>query len=190
MRARLKRVKICKTRTARGWRGPFWAARARRWIGASALLIIAAIPPGPTSSPARAQASGTVTTEGDWERRCDETGKCIIATAISTAEGQLVARLLLRRHPQDGLRGEIESPQGLHIPTGVLAAVDDSFRFRPQLITCARTACLSAFPATDEVVDAMKKGGKLTATFVDIRSGRPVALPFSLIGFTAQVDAL
>lgn len=126
--------------------------------------------------------------KSDWAKRCNDNGKCIIQTGLVDDKGELVAMMALTKHPTDGLVGELRTPVGLHIPSGLLAIVDDGkYEFKPTLITCLPQTCLSAFRATDEVIDALKKGGKLNVNFIEVRSGKKIGLSFSLIGFTAQL---
>ena len=165
------------------------ARRLRSVVSALAVLALAVLALTVPASSAWAQTEEGGQ-NGDWAKRCNDQGQCIIQTGLTDDNGRLVGVLLLRRHPTDGLVGEIRSPLGLHIPSGVVASVDDAFSFKPILITCDQGSCLSAFRATDEVIGAMKKGGKLIATFVDIRTGKKVGLRFSLIGFTARFKEL
>ncbi|MEL6979186.1 MAG: invasion associated locus B family protein [Pseudomonadota bacterium] len=125
-----------------------------------------------------------------WTKECDDNGLCVVQTDSKNQEGVVMGQLVLGRHPERGLVGEIRSPAFVSIPDGIEARVDDSFRFRPTLITCGGRVCVSNFAATDQVVDAMKKGGELAVVFRDARSGQVIGVPFSLIGFTAQFNEL
>lgn len=131
--------------------------------------------------------SGSTAPKSDWSKRCNDKGVCIIQTGLEDNQGKLIAALALARNPTDGLVGEIRSPLGLHIPSGLNAVVDtDGLQFAPRLITCFPRSCLSAFRATDEVIGAFQKGGRLNVTFLEVRTGQKVTLGFSLIGFSAQ----
>lgn len=160
-----------------------------RGIGAlfAALTLAAglALPAGD----AAAQAAETKPKDA-WGKRCDQNGRCVIRTEAKDKEGRTLAELLLTRLPQQGLMAEIRSPLGIYIPKGIALAVDGKKRIPIQLITCVPNFCLSAFPVTDEVADAMRKGGKLDFAFIDIGKRQQVVLPFSLIGFTAKLKEL
>lgn len=149
----------------------------------------AAPTPAPTPAPRQASSPDTEQRSGDWARQCRRQ-RCWIQTGLAGPNGRVAALLRMGRREDGGLYGELRLPVGLHIPSGVLAEIDDALTFRPTLIMCDGRFCLAAFNATDQLVDALRQGDALTARLADARNGERVALRFSLIGFTALAKTI
>lgn len=165
----------------------------RAALGAAALLILSAAGAAAQgeSEGAPAAAAATPKPGGEWVKRCDQSGKvCFVQTVLKDNNDRSAGALLLGRTPEHGVVGELRLPTGIYIPAGVLVRVDEALSFKAQLITCGGGFCIANFSAGDEVIAAMKKGAALVVRVRDVRSGQAVDLPFSLIGFTAQFDAL
>lgn len=140
---------------------------------------------------ALAQESGAGPKSSEWTKRCDQGGSvCVVQTILKDANDRNAGALMIGRTPDQGVVGELRLPTGIYIPSGVVVRVDEAISFQAQLITCGAGFCIANFKATDEVIAAMKKGASFVARVRDVRSGRAVDMPFSLIGFTAKYDSL
>lgn len=135
------------------------------------------------SAPAAAQSAADP--NSDWALRCFAEQACIVQTGLRDEKGAAVAILAITRNPEKGLVGELRTPTGLLIPSGVKIGVD-SLQFRPSLITCLPQACLSSFDVTNDVLRAMRKGDTFNVVYTEALTGKEISLPFSLKGFSAR----
>ena len=80
-------------------------------------------------------------------------------------------------------------PLGVRLPPGAIVAVDDKQGVRVPFERCLPDGCKVQFRMNAEQIGAFKAGnmGKLT---IQDNAGRGVAIPFSLKGFTAALNAL
>ena len=149
-------------------------ARAAALAALTSLGIVSPAAGQPASDP-----------NSDWALRCFAEKACIVQTGLRDEKGAAVAILALTRNPEKGLVGELRTPTGLLIPSGVRIRVD-SLQFRPSLITCLPQACLSSFDVTSDVLRAMRKGESFDVLYTEALTGKDITLPFSLKGFSAR----
>ncbi len=129
----------------------------------------------------------------DWTLVCPEERlpPCVLHQRIVNEEQQQLLEIVLDFRAADGSHPlTVELPLGILLPAGVSMKIDDQVEFSGMGVTrCLAGGCLVERLATDEMLEAMKRGG--SASFVmGLPDGRKLALVFSLQGFTAALAAL
>lgn len=83
----------------------------------------------------------------------------------------------------------ISLPLGIRLPPGVNLKIDKEPRGDLQFERCLPNGCQVQFLLDDQLLKSFKSGIEGEVAFED-GTGRPVAVPFSLKGFTAAFDSL
>lgn len=80
-------------------------------------------------------------------------------------------------------------PLGIRLPPGVQVQIDQNQSLKLPVERCMPDGCRIQFRLADTHIAAFKAGSGGTLTFQDV-TGRNVAIPFSLSGFTAAFASL
>lgn len=107
---------------------------------------------------------------------------------VVSNSGQLLTAVVLKMPRSAGAPTLlVQTPFGLHLPSGLRLAVDDADVLTLPLRTCDATGCYAEAAANDDLVAAMRRGNTLTVAFKDVRENE-IAVPVSLLGFSAALD--
>lgn len=173
--------------------------------GAAGLLLLAAVFVGGAmqaqaqtqtqQAPAQAAPGGEVFQ--DWTVRCDQNpgnaaaGGCFIYQNVVNTENQkAVMHIAVGYLSSDKTPAAVITlPLGIRLPPGVAVQIDENQPQRVPVERCLPEGCKVQFRMDAAQVSSFKAGigGKLT--FQDA-GGRAVAIPFSLKGFTAALNAI
>lgn len=133
----------------------------------------------------------------DWVMRCADDpsnqarGGCfIVQNVINNDNQQPVMQVAIGYLAEDQTPAAVFTlPLGVRLPPGALIAIDDKEGVRVPFERCLPEGCKVQFRMTADHVASFKGGnmGKLT---IQDSAGRGVAIPFSLKGFTAALNAL
>ncbi len=80
-------------------------------------------------------------------------------------------------------------PHGLHFPSGANFKVDDQPAVPIELQTSDPNGVYSATPLGPKTIAAMKRGNVITVTMF-AAANKPLAIPVSLVGFTAAFNKI
>lgn len=83
----------------------------------------------------------------------------------------------------------VETSLGAALPRGVTLQVDDRDPARLAYRTCLDNGCTAPFLMSGQVLQAFRQGIRATVTFESV-TGKKQSMTFSLVGFTAALDAL
>jgi len=151
-------------------------------LSASALAFTAIA----LSAPAFAQQGPT------WQKRCTKAGEndiCNVQYTILTNTRQLVTgvNLLQSKGKQNRRIFQIAVPSSRYIPAGIKVKIDEGKENTIPYSLCLPDRCLAEIPLSDNLVKALKGGGKMTLTSTNFRAQKnPISV--SLKGFTAVYD--
>lgn len=139
-----------------------------------------------------AQQQGQGLPTQGWFKTCNDNGQanvCIVQNYARAENGQVLTAVGLIT-PQGG-NGQpmlqITVPTFRVIPAGVTMQIDNSSPQRVDYALCTNEQCIAQAPLTDTLVNAMKRGGKVTFTSVNVRQ-QPNPVDVTLSGFTAAFD--
>lgn len=136
---------------------------------------------------------------GDWALACREIGKepaeqqerCVLTQNIVMKQtSKRVLNFSVTRPAADKpFLAAVTAPLGILLQAGLVLTVDDKELVRFPLQICNVNGCHGQFPLSPEVRSALEAGksGKIT---IRQPNGRPLAIEFSLNGFTAGMNAL
>lgn len=154
-------------------------AAASAIAGTVALLATATLP-----------ASAQQPPQG-WFKVCskqEENDICNTQNIVTADSGQLLTAVNLIE-----IKGQINRkifqvsvPTGRLIPAGIGMQVDANKTTKIEYGICFPDRCIAEAPLTDELINSLKKGGKLTLTSVNFQN-KPNPITVSLTGFS---DAL
>jgi invasion protein IalB len=127
-----------------------------------------------------------VQTFRDWRLDCRD-GPCSATTAVTGADGSEVLRLAVAG-PEPGRSLTIGTALPLFLPDGMTLAIGEEPDRAVAWRTCGPGGCDAVVPVDPALLAALKRerSGRATFTLVD---GVKVRLPFSLLGFTAALEA-
>lgn len=162
-------------------------------IGLGATLFAG---PLATQSAAQSQQSGqSVQKYGDWASICDPQSVNGRAPCYITQQVRLKERVALAlaigkpaNQPDAPFTVIVTLPLGLRLPPGSGIEIGE-LRRKYAFERCVRVGCQLEFVLDSELETAFKRGTEGRVLFQDA-SGRTVALPFSLKGFSAALDTL
>ena len=141
------------------------------------------------SMPAMAQTSPA---PGQWFKACAEQGENTICNVqnIRTADtGQLLTAVSLIEVKGANQQRifQVSVPSGRLVQPGVQLQIDDTKPQRIPFGLCMPDRCIAEVQLTDELVAALKRGGKMTLTSINFqRKQNPIQVTLS--GFTAAFD--
>lgn len=127
-----------------------------------------------------------------WFKTCNENGDnkvCIVQNYARAENGQILTAVGLIS-PEGG-NGQsmiqVTVPTFRLIPAGVGIQIDNSTPQKLEYAICTNEQCIAQAPLTDALVNAMKRGGKVVFTSVNLRQ-QPNPVEMTLSGFTAAFD--
>lgn len=181
------------------------AIRLRRAVLAAVVLVNPALV-GPvlvgSSLPALAQAqtpapaNPEVERFQDWALQCttaqaDTPKTCFLIHDVFRADGnQRVLQIVVGRFGADNVLGALFfAPLGIRLPPGLTLQVDQKDPQKLPLERCTTKGCQAQIILADPLLDTFKDGTGGEITFEDA-SGQPIAIAFSLKGFTAGLAKL
>jgi len=121
----------------------------------------------------------------DWRLDCTA-GQCLPYIAVVGAGGAEVLRLALLSGEPPQL--EVSTRLPLYLPDGLALAVGSEPVPPLAWRTCGPDGCAARITVTPELAAALRRERAGTATFTPA-DGVPVRVPFSLMGFTAALQA-
>ncbi|KAB0539139.1 invasion associated locus B family protein [Pseudochrobactrum algeriensis] len=155
-------------------------AAASAIAGAVALLATATLPATAQQLPPQG-----------WFKVCskqEDNDICNTQNIVTADSGQLLTAINLIE-----IKGKINRkifqvsvPTGRLIPAGIGMQIDANKTTKVEYGICFPDRCIAEAPLTDEMVNALKKGGKLTLTSVNFQN-KPNPITVQLTGFS---DAL
>lgn len=110
------------------------------------------------------------------ERIDGNTGIVVVSAAIRQIEGQDKSAFL------------VTVPLGMVLPNGAMVRVDEGKPVQLPYIFCHVGGCLAEHEATPEIIDGLKKGGKLGILVVNAASRKPLVYEIPLTGFTKAIQ--
>ena len=134
--------------------------------------------------------------ETNWKAKCvnDEQGASVDCRVVQNIQLTKTKQRLLSvmvRMPtltrQPALAFNL--PHGLYLPAGTTIQIDRSEPFALEIETCDQKGCYANMPAGNELLTALKRGANLTVTFQNL-ARKPIAVPVTLVGFTAAFDKI
>nr|WP_272211301.1 invasion associated locus B family protein [Marinicella sp. W31]MDC2877189.1 invasion associated locus B family protein [Marinicella sp. W31] len=138
-----------------------------------------------------AQQGGGLPTQG-WFKTCNENADakvCIVQNYARAENGQVLTAVgLIIPEGENGQPTlQVTVPTFRIIPAGVAMQIDNSSPQRINFEICTAEQCIARAPLTDTLVSAMKRGGQVTFTSVNVRQ-QPNPVDVTLSGFTAAFD--
>jgi len=135
----------------------------------------------------------------DWTIRCNDnpqnaaTGGCVMFQAVVNKEtNRAIMQVAIGYLAQEQVKtpaAVITLPLGVRLPPGVIMQVDEKDSTNFPFERCLPEGCMVQFRLTADQI-AVFKGGTAGKFTFQHASGQPVAIPFSLKGFTAALTAL
>ncbi len=126
----------------------------------------------------------------DWQLECpvpSAKGNCILAETVAP-NGQQVAHLALGQ-AKDGVEMVVTAPFDVLLPPGMgLVIGTDKVRVYPYQ-TCNSVGCIATIPVDDKLLGSLR-AAKDAKLLIMAPNNKPVAVPFSMNGFTRAHDAL
>jgi invasion protein IalB len=160
-------------------------------FGAQAQIFETAPPSG---------GSSLVSTFGDWELRCAGEKQCFISQVAYSNDGRPVMSINIRKLPEPRQAetgtlvavNAITTPLSVFLPEGIALSIDTVQAGRAAFTFCHDGGCVSTSPLSEQIVDAMKKGGvaNFAVRFLKPEGDAVESMPISLTGFTAAYGAL
>lgn len=149
-----------------------------------------------TEAPAAPSTDPQVERIKDWATQCttpapDKPRVCFLIHDVFAAENnQRVLQLVIGRFGNDDILGAlIFVPLGIRLPPGISLQIDKNAPLQIELERCTQKGCQAQIVLSDTVLASLKAGVGGEVTFED-GAGRPVAVAFSLKGFTAAFAKL
>ena len=175
------------------------------WTGRRAslgLLVALGLAMMAAAAPASAQSQPTQneTTEDrlieDWTLRClpateSQPRTCrMVQSAVASEDGPRLLQVAVGRFGPERLLGAVISvPIGVRLPPGISLWVDDRKPWKFPFERCTPGGCQVRALLHEELLQSLKTGLVGRVTFQDA-AGQPIAVDFSLKGFTAALREL
>lgn len=144
---------------------------------------------GGASIPAQAQSQDV---PDGWFKVCgqqEETNICNVQNIVVADNGQLVTGVSLIE-----LEGKVNRrvfqvtvPSGRMVPPGVGLQIDAGQTRKIDYMICLPDRCIAEVQLSDELVNQLKRGSRLTLTSVNFQN-QPNPINVTLSGFTAAFD--
>jgi invasion protein IalB len=132
----------------------------------------------------------------DWTARCEKApgtslDRCFIFQNLLLKEtGQRLVHMAVGYLAANGQAAAvITMPLGISLPPGATISVDSGVPQPIVIERCDTNGCVGAIALSDEMVAQLKRGREARIGFHD-GSRRPIAVPVSLLGFTAAFNTL
>lgn len=131
---------------------------------------------------------------GDWLVRC--TGEDGVATAceafrslfLTENEQRILHIAVGHGTEEDEAVAIIIAPLGVLLPEGMVVRIDDGWPAEFDYQSCGTDGCRVRAPLDAGMLDAMRSGSELRVVVAEL-TGRRVAIPVSLNGFTEAFEA-
>ncbi|WP_282607998.1 invasion associated locus B family protein [Pelagibius sp. Alg239-R121] len=185
--------------------GRFFSRRAGSLSQVLATLLAVFALAAPMAGPASAQTTTvpaqsttpapdgatTVATHADWTVRCGpnpqtQTEVCYMVQQVTSNDtGRAVLQVAIGKFGPDKRDVALVTlPLGVRLPPGVAIEVTGKEQRKRPFERCLRIGCQAQLPLDDVTLNEFKAGIGGRILFQDA-TGRTIALPFSLKGFTA-----
>lgn len=132
----------------------------------------------------------------DWTARCETAPDeamphCFIfQNLVLKQSGQRLVHMAVGYLAANGQAvAVITMPLGISLPAGAAISVDGGHAEDIVVERCDTSGCVGAVTLSDGLVAQMKRGRQARISFHD-GAGRAIAVPVSLLGFTAGFDSL
>ncbi len=160
----------------------------------AALAIIACL--GIVS--ARAQDSAPKVGEriGDWVFQCQALSAtntvCGLIQNIADrgTQRQVLSVAVRPIGQEDRLAMIVTAPLGIFLGSGIGGKIDEGKQFAFNLQSCTQRGCQGALELKDQLLDDLKKGDRLIVGYKARPDTQTIAIPVSLKGFTAGLEAI
>lgn len=135
-------------------------------------------------------------TFNNWTARCEQAPganveRCFIFQNLVFKEsGQRLVHVAVGYLATNGQAAAvITMPLGISLPPGASISVDGGEAVKIVIERCDANGCVGALALDDALVTALKRGREAQISFHDA-SRRRIAVPVSLLGFTAGFNSL
>ena len=154
--------------------------------------------PAPATDPANdpAQKVPDIERIKDWTFQCtqlqaDKPRSCFLIHDVYPTEGKVrILQMVVGRFGAENLLGALFFvPLGIRLPPGLTIQIDKNEPQRLPVEQCTSKGCQAQIVLAEPFLSILKAGAGGEVTFEDA-TGRQVAVPFSLQGFTAALAKL
>jgi len=132
----------------------------------------------------------------DWTTRCEQTPgtsveRCFIFQNLVLKEsGRRLVHMAVGYLAANGQAAAIITmPLGISLPAGASISVDGGPPRKIIIERCDASGCVGTLALSDRLIADLKRGREARISFHD-GSGRRIAVPLSLLGFTAGINSL
>ena len=132
----------------------------------------------------------------DWTTRCEtapgsKVARCyIFQTIVLKESGKRLVHVAAGYLAADGQPAAVITlPLGISLPPGVTISIDGGEPKKVIVERCDTSGCVGAVALDDDLIASMKAGRQGRISFHD-GTRRRIAVPVSLMGFTAGFNAL
>ena len=132
----------------------------------------------------------------DWTTRCEQapgtsTERCFIFQNLVLKEsGRRLVHMAVGYLAADGqAMAVVTMPLGISLPAGASISVDGGPPREIVIERCDAGGCVGTVALIDRLITDLKRGREARISFHD-GSGRRIAVPLSLLGFTAGINSL
>ena len=166
------------------------------WI--KSLVLVAALATASTGVAQEAKKPVAKKPVASWIVNCNPTSDgasmiCQMSQTFNEAKSKKrIMAISIRPQPNDKTKRPLmvlALPHGLHFPSGANFKVDDQPAVPIELQTSDPNGVYSATPLGPKTIAAMKKGNAITVTMY-AAANKPLAIPVSLVGFTAAFNKI
>ena len=129
---------------------------------------------------------------GEWFKVCSKQADndiCNVQNIRTAQTGQLLTAVNLIEITGKNNRSlfQVAVPTGRVIPAGIALQIDGGEAQRINYAICLPDRCIAEAPLTEDLVNALKRGGSLRLTSVNFQQ-QPNPIDVTLSGFTAAYD--
>ncbi len=166
------------------------------WI--KSIVLVAALATTSTAIAQEAKKPVAKKPVASWQVNCSpskdgETMLCQMSQTFNDAKSQKrIMAISIRPQPNDKDKRPLmvlALPHGLHFPSGANYKVDDQPAVPIALQTSDPNGVYSSTPLGPKTIAAMKKGNAIKITMF-AAANKPLAIPVSLVGFTAAFSKI
>ena len=162
------------------------------------LVLVAALATSSTVFAQEAKKPAAKKPVASWVVNCNPINDgaamlCQMSQTFNDAKSKKrIMAISIRPQPTDKAKRPLmvlALPHGLHFPSGANFKVDDQPAVPIALQTSDPNGVYSATPLGPKTIAAMKKGNAITITMF-AAANKPLAIPVSLVGFTAAFNKI
>lgn len=130
-----------------------------------------------------------------WTERCNEEGDkyCEVFQRLMIKENNQRLIEFAVGYPKDAkgvAQAAIVLPLGVLVNEGIALKVDEQAPAKAAFRTCIPEGCVVVMNLPEAFIATMKKGTKITVSFLDGGTGKQVNIDMSLQGFGKKVDGV